>query len=103
MTSQSSEWSETKALVQVGGSHGKASEGATGSARELDEEGDSQAIRGGLPHAALGSGDPRCVREAWVGQQRRALKRPRSGQVLAGGLAVSAGPAGCARHVEALA
>src|SRR6516225_11673217 len=100
MTSQSSERSEAKALVQVGGSHGKASEGATGSARIDDEEGRPQANRGGLPHAALGSGDPRRVLEAGVRQQRRARKRPWSGQLLAGGLAVSAGPAGHARHVE---
>src|SRR5215831_8944276 len=102
MTSQSSEWSETKALVQVGGSHGKASEGATGSTRHDDEEGGSQAIRGGLPHAALGGGGPRCVLEAGHRQQRRARKRPGGGQVLAGELAVPAGAAGHARHVEAL-
>src|SRR5262249_30324296 len=57
---------KAKTLVQVGGSHGKASEGATGFARGDDEEGGPQAIRGGLPHTARGGGDPRRVRKAGV-------------------------------------
>src|SRR5689334_16925160 len=103
MISQRSGESEGKALVQVGGSHGKASEGATGSARNDDEEGRPQANRSGLPHAPLGSGNPRRVREAGHRQFQLARKRPWSGQLLAGGLALSAGAAELARHVEALA
>src|SRR5215471_2923897 len=103
MTSQSSERSEAKALVQLGGSHGKASEGAAVWARGDDEEGRPQANRGGFPHAALGSGDPRRVREAGHRQFQRTRKRPWSGQLLAGRLAVSASQAERARHVEAVA
>ena len=98
------EISSRQDLVKGVARHGKTSEGTPGFARRYDQEAAPQAIRGGFPRVARGSSVPRRMLKAWHRHFRQyARKRPWSGDVLAGWLALSAGAAGLARDVEAVA
>src|SRR5215467_8998189 len=98
------EISSRQDLLKGVAGNGKTSQGTPSPARRYDQKAAPQAVRGGFPCAARGSGVPRCMLKAWHRHFRQhTRKRPWSGDVLAGWLALSAGAAGLARDEEAVA